>query len=258
MSLGFWPLMVKKDTYIIKLINFILSVKSKINFVEKRKLNSSDYVIPGDSMFIILNGPSIKTQNLLKLAGQNIMFSNRGFMHKDYKELSPKFHVFIDPKLVTGEWDVVWLDEIVKLVPDIIFVMPVEWSLLDRFKPYIDKGYRFLWIKMKNRLDCTGVSGACFETARILGFKKIYFTGFDANGLAHEMLKSAESHFYGQNDENNIKTTVDFTRDLYMFSRHLNDLNDLAKEYKKNGIKIINLTNGGLLDMFVRDDFDKI
>ena len=41
--------------------------------------------------------------------------------------------------------------------------------------------------------------------------------------------------------------------DLMMHSRHLHDLNRLSNYCKKRGIKVINITNGGLLDMFPRE-----
>ncbi len=83
-------------------------------------------------------------------------------------------------------------------------------------------------------------------------FEHIYFTGFDATGIGHEMIKTADSHFYGNDKELENKPTAQFAIDLLMHSRHLHDLNRLALYCKNHKIQITNITNGGLLDMFPR------
>ena len=141
--------------------------------------------------------------------------------------------------------------------PDVIFIMPVQWAFKEKFKSYIKKGYHFYWIPFNTPASCLGVAGYCFNFAIHNNFRKIYFTGFDATGLANEILHTT-SHFYGKNEENDKKTTSDYKRDFYMFSRHLSDLIKLARSVNESSRKIINITDGGLLDMFPREDFNKI
>ncbi|MBU3010331.1 hypothetical protein KO506_02850 [Polaribacter vadi] len=209
-----------------------------------------------NQVYIILNGPSLKKQDLSVLQGQDIMFVNRGFKHELYHLLQPKFHVFVDAKLKTGEWPITWLDEILTMVPDITFIMPVDWYHLEMLKPYKEKGVKFLWMSLDTPFKCIGVSGYCFEASMFCGYKKICFTGFDANGLAYELINH-QSHFYGVNEENNIKTSKNYVIDLYMHSRHLRELQKLAEASKQKGIEIINLTEGGLLDMFTRNKLEE-
>ena len=97
-----------------------------------------------------------------------------------------------------------------------------------------------------------GVSGSCFSFAIQQKFEHIYFTGFDATGIGHEMIKTADSHFYGNDKELENKPTAQFAIDLLMHSRHVHDLNRLALYCKNHKIQITNITNGGLLDMFPR------
>ena len=66
------------------------------------------------------------------------------------------------------------------------------------------------------------------------------------------MVKTADSHFYGNDKELENKSTTQFVIDLMMHSRHLHDLNRLADYCKKHKIELVNITNGGLLDMFPR------
>lgn len=256
--MGFWELMIKKDDCILYSIDFLLSLKSKFDFKYRKVVNQNKGLIPvtGNRIFVILNGPSIKEQNLEKLEGEDAVFVNRGFKHPAYATIKPKFHVFVDPKMVTGEWDLEWLDEIHEMSPDTIFVFPAAWYFIPKFAPYINK-YKIYWLLSSGKCHCTGVGGACFDFAYRLGYKEIYFTGWEATGLAHELLKTT-SHFYGVNEENALKNSADYSRDLYMMSRHLNDLINLSKKYKRKGVRVVNLTIGGLLDMFERKSFDSV
>jgi hypothetical protein len=258
--MDFWNLMVKKDDLIIDLINKVWAFKSKFNFKERKLIQKMKHKRPlgiDRSSYIILNGPSIKKQDLSILKGKSIMFVNKGFKHELFKSLNPEFYVMVDSKLMTGEWPITWLDEILEMAPNITFVMPVSWAFEDKIKPYIEKGVNFHWLETLEPLKCLGVSGSCFNFAISQGFKDIYFTGFDANGLGYELIKE-NSHFFGVNEDNLKKTSKNYIIDLYMHSRHLHELHRFKWVCDKKKISIVNLTEGGLLDMFPRLDFDKI
>lgn len=273
MKINFWELMSLKDDYIFELINFGFRLKYFFNF-NQRSLLSANLLYKGKGVgrdtYIILNGPSLQEQDLSALKGKSLMFVNRGFKHPLYSELQPEFHVIVDPKLKTGEWPITWLDEILEMAPNVVLVLDANWASLEKFKPYREKA-SILWINQQlywSRIYSSDIDickpfkgfavfGACFHLAAYMGFDKIFFTGFDANGLAYEMLKQ-DSHFYGINDENNLKTTREFSRDLYMMHRGLRTLNLVADYCKGKGIAVINLTKGGLLDMFDRQQFPEV
>lgn len=258
--MGFWQGMILKDDFICAAVNSIARLKSLLSLREQRLLNKMariEAIGEGRDVYIILNGPSLREQDLSVLKGKSVLFVNRGFKHELYIDLQPEFHVFIDPKMLSGEWPVTWIDEILEMSPNTVIAMPVAWAFVDKFQPYIKKGVRFYWMPASEPCTCLGVAGACFNFAIKQHFKQIYFTGFDANGLAFEMVNST-SHFYGVNEENGLKTTKDYVTDLFMFSRHLHDLNRLAIRCKTKNISIINLTKGGLLDMFPREDLANI
>lgn len=258
--MSFWNLMLKKDDLLIKLFRKLYDFVQNFNFSRNKNVNESlkkNDFSKLESLYIILNGPSLKKQNLLNLQGENIVFVNRGYKHEHYKILQPKFHVFVDPKMLSGEWSISWVYEIIEMVPNIIFLMPAKWIKEPKIKKLIeDSKVNIIWLSHKvfSPFSCLGVSGAAIEFAIYLHIKNIYFTGFDANGLAHELINSSNSHFYGVNDENNTKTCKNYVQDLYMFSRFLNELIDLAKKAKKKGVNVINLTDGGVLDMFERKE----
>lgn len=252
--MGFWQLMVKKDDYVCALINGIARLKSLLSFNEQRllaQMRRQPRVGVGRETYIVLNGPSVKDQDLSVLVGKSVMFVNRGFKHPLYKDIKPEFHVFVDSKMMNGVWPVSWLDEILELTPEVTFVMPVAWASLERFRPYIQKGIKFYWIPASAPCTLTGVAGSCFEFAIEQKFNTIYFTGFDGTALAYELI-SVNSHFYGVNEDDLTKTTKNYQVDLYMFSRHLRDLTHFAERCAKKNIAVINLTEGGLIDMFKR------
>lgn len=230
--------------------------------LERRSVKNRMKTLPkegaGRDLYIILNGPSLKSQDLNKLKGADLMFVNRGFLHPLFKELQPKYHIFVDPKLRDGEWPLEWLDQIFEMCPNIRIILPINWSTLPKFAKYKNDN-RIFWQYWKVPFYQLGVSGGCFSYGISQGFDNIYFTGFDANGCAYDMIKqSEESHFYGADPELMNMTTYDHEHALFTTFLHLQDLNDLAKYCKKNNINIFNITNGGLLDMFPRKDFNKV
>lgn len=244
-----------KDDWILSFVEGLRTVKNNMN-AQLRSIKKQMRHLPlegiNKDIYILLNAPSLNTQDLSVLEGKNTMFVNRGFMHPMYEKLSPKYHVFVDSKMLKGIWPVSWLDEIWNKSPNTKILLPIEWYDNPLFSKYRNDN-RIYWLNWKLPFHNLGVSGACFSFAIQQKFKNIYFAGFDATGIGHEMVKTANSHFYGNDKELEGKSTKQFVIDLLMHSRHLHDLNRLADYCKKRNISIINITNGGLLDMFPRE-----
>ena len=133
------------------------------------------------------------------------MFVNRGFMHPMYKDLQPAYHVFVDTKMLKGIWPATWIGDILQMSPNTKILLPLSWSNIKIFKPYEKSIYWLNWNLPFNNL---GVSGSCFSFAIQQKFEHIYFTGFDATGIGHEMIKTADSHFYGNDKELENKPTA--------------------------------------------------
>lgn len=261
--MNIWKLLIKKQelemyflNHISGVVKFPLLFKYKnIRINNKRIITST---LRKDRITIIMNGPSIKDQDFSKLVGEDVMFVNRGFKHPLYSVIKPKYHVFVDSKIKNGIWPISWLDDILAINPDTIFVMPAEWACLDILQPYIHKKVKFLWL-MDNKpfIGGIGVTGAAIRAAIKCGYKNIYITGFEKTGFANELLKQA-SHFYGINEENNLKNWDDYTQDFYMNFLTYVGLKKEAKKWKMKRINITNITKGGLVEVFPREDFDKV
>lgn len=253
-------LMLKKDDFIISVIYWIWNLKQffKISLWGiKSRMRKIKAIGDGQDLYIVLNGPSLKNQDLKKLKGKNVMFVNRGFMHEDYAEIQPKFHVFIDSKIRDGIWPIEWIEKIFEKSPGITIILPIEWYNHPTFKNYKNDP-RIYWMYWQLPFHNLAVSGGCFSFAIKQKFQNIYFTGFDGNGLFYELLRDSNSHFYGEDPELKGKTTENYAEDLYSHSRHFHDLGRLSVYCKKRGINITNLTEGGLLDMFPRKNFNEI
>ena len=251
-----WKILIKIDGYILKSLSWISWSVTLLNARNWKLLKNNPVAkVKEKDLFVILNGPSLKLQDLSVLKGRDIVFVNRGFQHHEYINLSPKYHAFVDSKMLTGEWPIEWIDEILAINSDIVFIMPISWSSHHLIKPYIEKSVKIYWLNTKFKFYSLGVAGSCFEFGINECFQNIYFTGFDANGIGYELVGSS-SHFYGENKENKAKTTLDYAQDLYMHSRHFLSLNDFVKYARNKNVNMINMTEGGVLDMFSRVDLN--
>ena len=243
-----------------KSMNFAFKIHEVLTMIDpriwsvKRRMKSLPIEGLGKELYIILNGPSLKTQDLSCLKGKCLMFVNRGFMHPDFKALQPTYHTFIDSKLRDGEWPIEWVDTIFEMCPNIKILFPISWYKHPKFARFKhDK--RIIWLHWHVPVWCLG---ACFSFGILHKFSSIFFTGFDANGCAYDMIKSSESHFYGSDPELSDMSTMQHANAMFSTSLQFYDLNRLAKYCNSKGISIVNLTNGGLLDMFERKQFIKL
>ena len=51
--------------------------------------------------------------------------------------------------MATGEWDITFLDEVVKKNPKVTFLLNSKWYYLDKFQPYIkDEKFKIYWVDM--------------------------------------------------------------------------------------------------------------
>ena len=254
--MDFWSLMIKKDDIILSLaegLRGILKGGGRDVAKIKKEMEKRPKQGAGNNLYILLNAPSLNTQDISVLKGKHVMFVNRGFKHPLYSMLKPKYHVFVDSKMLKGVWPVSWLDDIWSMSPDTTIILPASWYSNPLFEKYRSNEHIY-WMSGKLKFYNLGVSGSCFDFAIQQGYEKIYFAGFDATGIAYEMIKSSGSHFYGNDSELEGKSTKQFAIDLYMHSRHLHCLNLFAEWAKAKGYTFINITNGGMLDMFPREE----
>lgn len=245
---------VKVTNFYMKLSRLKQSTKYRWSDIYK-KMKSLPHEGKGQDLFIILNGPSLKKQDLSTLKGKNLMFVNRGFMHPLYKELQPKYHVFVDGKLANGVWDINWIDQIFEACPNIKIIFPIIWYNHPTFARFKEDN-RIYWQCWSLPFYINGVSNSCFSFAIEQEFNNIFFTGFDGNGFAYDMIKqSGASHFYGADPELLGMTSKQHVQAMYTTLLQIEDLRGTTNYCINRGINIFNLTDGGICDMFIRRDF---
>ena len=259
----FWKWYVEKDDLILSVVQFVYGARrlwglkdAKYRQIGRRLINEKK--VDGGDAVIVLNGPSVKRQPIEHVIGKDVFFVNQGFRLPCYKSVHPKYHVFVDTKLIHGVWDVHWLDEILEMVPDITFAMPAHWASTHLFDSYIERKIPIIWLAhASGTTRGHGVSGACFDLAMQLGYKQIYFTGYEATSFASALLSQA-SHFYGNDRDESTLTASDIMKGYYLNARHIREVIISAERMKKAGIKVYNLTDGGILEMFERKRFEDV
>lgn len=234
----------------------------------------------GARCFILGSGHSIMTQDLTKLAGEIVMTQNHFHAHRDIAIIHPTYHVLVpkyQPKEFDGDWSA-WLDSMEERLPSdtILFVGTNTKYLIDNRENlaarsfYIKSGY-WSHLLSKARVDITKsimyvptVITECITIAIYMGFSEIYLTGFDLDQVIR-LGDRDKVRFYGnspitanQSEKNYEKETGASGLDWYNMWIIWNQLNLLKKEAELRNIKIINATNGGLLNMFDRVDYDSL
>ena len=118
--MNIFELVMKIDDSFLGLASFVksISMRCKLSYLTARVNLKQDKIVAEKELFLVLNGPSVKKQDLLVMKDKDVMFVNRGFLHPAYKEFQPKYHVFVDTKMIKGLWPVSWLDEIWKISPN--------------------------------------------------------------------------------------------------------------------------------------------
>lgn len=267
-----WKLKALWDCLFYFVINLIVMGKFFIEkYFFKKKKHLSDNICyknkhVSERCFVIGNGPSLSEFDLTHLVNDCCFFVNRAYLHENYEFLKPRYHVFIDSKLIDGTWDIDCLDYILKINENVIFILNSNW--ID--DPRLAKYNNIIWIEAKlfmnsfldeiSNIDISRVTygnavlGAAMSVAAYMGFSTIYIMGNDADGLCHEIVGS-RSHFYGVNNENNNKNFQDVILDLHTMSHSLHCWTVYEKHFKRNGIKVYNTNQNGYFDAFDRVDY---
>tara|TARA_B110000003_G_scaffold156884_1_gene157333 strand:+ start:351 stop:1115 length:765 start_codon:yes stop_codon:yes gene_type:complete len=249
MRISVFPLVIRFIDFFLDFLNKCAYLYLNIRYFFKK--NPKVFNVK-NNMLIVLNGPSLKKVLLnssVLVNKYDIIFVNRGFKHQEYESLKPKFHVFIDSKLLNGQWPIKWIYDIKKINPDVIFVFPINWSSNKKIQKLIKDGIKIHWLKSKYSFSSLGVCGACVELSMNLNYKNIYLVGFDGNGIGYELIRE-NSHFYGGNEENNFKSLSDYSLDLFSHSRFFRSLIKLNSYSIKKKVNIFNASEGGIITAF--------
>jgi hypothetical protein len=235
----------------------------------------------GERCFILGSGHSIMTQDLTKLKNEIVITQNHFHSHKDIDIIQPKYHVVI-PKFHPSEYDKDWIDWICdmekKLPADTTFFFGTNTKAIIDSKTglsprtnYINAGFHSIVMNhakvdiTKRIMNVPTVITQCITIALYMGFKKIYLAGFDLDQICLLAKSRDDVRFYGHSQitKNEAEKKIEDDSgssgfDFFNYWLIWRQLNLLKKYAGKNNMEIVNVANGGMLNVFRRDNFDKV
>lgn len=240
----------------------------------------------GERCFIIATGPSIKTQDLSPLANEVCFGVSFFHLHDEYSKIRPKYHV-LAPNHAPFDFDLIKryadsLNEQCEQPMDVFWgVNGYEFSAQNYFQQHqlnSNLGLHLLdysraasmnemnftdgdiWnYKHRPFVMRTVVYGA-IQLAAYMGFSEIYLLGCDHNYL-QELDKNAV-HFYEEENgnEKDAEHLKAFSIEDWFFEYHARwrDYRLMSTYLASQGTRIYNATNGGMLDVFPRENFNEL
>lgn len=230
----------------------------------KKKLKALKGTQNGKSCFIIGNGPSLQANDLELISerGYDCFAANKIYKIFDSTKWRPKYYTVVD-------WKGIEEEEANKMNVPHMFFSDYYWRKHNITNPnsYVFYGNRLNNPKLSSfkfsddiaeQIYMKGsVTYTNFQIAMYLGYKTIYLIGMD-NSYAYvmksdgKMVKTSDidnSHFY--KDEN--------PSHIYSEKEAMDNCFTAAKAYAdRHGVKIINATRGGKLELFERVNIDDL
>lgn len=227
----------------------------------------------GQRCFILCNGPTVRRQNLLPLAGEIVISVSNGYHHPDFQKFKPRYHCV--PQVTYGqltEADVVrWFTEMHdNLGHAEIFLSTTEEPLVRRHGLFKGRKIHYIFLhgalehRARNTVpDIAGptphvqsVAIMAIMCALYMGFEDIFLLGTE-----HDHFKTGTYRYFYEPTVlkgKDISTNPDGSVRQYNFDM-FQELVRLWGQYRTlreiaaaDGVRIWNATAGGELDEFPR------
>jgi hypothetical protein len=230
----------------------------------------------GRRCFIIGNGPSLARQDLTPLAGEITVAMNGFVRHPLLDVVRPTYYLFADGTFFDGsESSRRLLGDVREQVTHSAFIAPYFAARDIRANGWLDERRTHyvafagnLRSSRLRRIDLTQTvpnSMNCMQLSLMLalytGCSEIYLLGADHDFLAHQ---GTHRHFYaGQTLAGHPVVNDDYGRYRYLeMIRIVTDVwlgyGALRVHADRRGVKIINCTDGGFLDVFPRQRYEDV
>ena len=235
----------------------------------------------GERCFILGSGNSIKEQDLTRLSGEIVMTQNHFHAHEDIGIINPRYHVNVpkyQPKEFDDDWRE-WLKSMDERLPreTILFFGKNTKYLVDELglfqgRAYFMKHGRRSAALRRAPVDVTRTIMAvptvltqCLALAIYMGFSEICLAGFDLDQMYQQQKSRAKVRFYGLSPITANSSEIEFEEALGASGLDWLSMwiiweqcNLLKIEAERRGLKIINATRGGLLNMFERRSYEDL
>lgn len=267
-----------------------IRVKINSNLVSILRMNEQFRDIhKGKRCFILGSGPSVKNVDFSKLANEYTFTVNHFARFEKFEELKTNYHVFGDERIfyssgnsTINQESLDYLEKLNNSSKSIQYFIVYSakrffedtriltlsninyfYNVLDFYKDYkeaFDITKAIPWFP-----TCIDY---CIAIAIFMGFSEIYLLGCECTGFS-KLLTSNSSQgsmqTYGyklsDNERNRLKEqikTYGAAEELQLWADIMKDYNFLETYSQKHNIKIINCTDGGILESFERKTLDEV
>lgn len=275
---------IKRSAILIRKFSFVLmGISKKMEVIDllsisDKKILKRNTVFKNKHKnkraFVIVNGPSLKTQNLDVLKNE-ITFVVSGFYnHKVIQIWQPTYYSILDKNFFNGSnQSINFFKELNSIIFNSTFFLPFyrgykanqKFKLLEEEKVFYiaTSGIPDNNIELDSVIQSfAGVSAFSLAQAIYMGCNPIYLLGFDHDYLAN---RGVDHHFYEGGTIKGVNVNTKTLAELIPYDSEMLAMYNLWQNYKKlkeiadkKGIKIYNATNGGYLDVFEYVNFNEL
>lgn len=237
---------------VIKLMRLPYYLKNKKKVRDNKGILSSKTC---DTCYILGLGPSLKKVNLGKLDGDIITVNS--FCRLNQKSIKPNIYCIMDSiDYVSDESTIV--RDATSMYPDAFFVFNGKFmhEAEKRICGNVKRAYLFSWggyFKPESKVDICRIMPimgniVCYAIylAMYMKYKKIVLLGCDFNSFTSRK----DLHCYKDDSDNKLPLSYE----LFCYSFCADTHYRLYEYAKRNGIEIINATDGSLLDAYPTDE----
>lgn len=244
-------------------------------YLANRVLNATHV---GQRCFILANGPSVKEQDIRSLQGELVITVSSGYHHPDFASITPRYHCVPALSYHSGfsqECAVAWFQEMhAHLGSTKLILSDQERALVERFRLF--EGREIYYLCMSTRFDAmkeipnlatriprvSTVPIMALMLAMYMGCEEIFLIGTDHDWF----VKKEYKYFYeptvlkgsdpGTDGNGLIKTGL--FDELPNITAVWSQYRAMREVAEREGVRIFNATNGGLLDEFPRVELSQL
>jgi hypothetical protein len=233
----------------------------------------------GQRCFILANGPSLATQDITPLEGEVTFVTNNFYKHEVLDRWQPTYYALADPHYFDGsEKMAVMLRGIAARAHGSSFFVRLKGAKEVLATQPLLPPERAYYLALAGNIAEAELSDVdladylpgprnvgvlCLMLAIYMGCSPIYLLGFDHDWLAN---RGRSGHFYGAPaPQGNKEAQPPTGYDAWSYRMIMEYQLELWKGYEKlsqlaiqKGIRILNATNGGFLDVYERVDYAQV
>ena len=224
--------------------------------------------------FVLGAGPSIKFNDISKLANEYVFAASWFPLHKDFEKLRYLFYCITSPQIWNGSKLPPLLLQSIKRNKNALLFFEKSFQNVNSINHYFDEERIYYTSHLDGKRDgseietdiskpipyaATVVQDIMLPLSFYMGFKDIYLLGCDNDLNPQNYPGWKNSHFY-----NMELMPLELKYHLFHFSKGFqgNAVNEIYSKFKlyfeKNNRKIYNATTGGKLEVFKRINFDSL